>query len=83
MYGFTDELYEKVKASVIVDGSLIKKIDVNKDDFKTINKHPYLSYELTKLIFDWRKKTEITAINLKDIINDDAVYKKLLPYLQF
>lgn len=83
VYGFTDELYEKIKPFVIVNISLVKKLDLNKDDFKSINKHPYLSYELTKSLFDWRRKTVITATNLKDIINDDPVYKKLLPYLIF
>lgn len=83
VYGFTDELFDKVKLALFVETNTIKKIDLNKDDFKKINKHPYLSYELTKSIVDWRKKTVITATNLKDIINDDAVYKKLLPYVVF
>lgn len=83
VYGFNDELFEKVKPFVSVDANSVKKLDLNKDDFKVINKHPYLSYELTKTLFDWRKKTVITTTNLKDIINDDAVYNKLLPYLVF
>ncbi len=83
VYGFNDELYEKVKNVFKIDASLVKKIDLNKDDFKAINKHPYLSYELTKTIFDWRRKSVITAQSLKDIINDESVYNKLLPYLQF
>ncbi len=83
VYGFNDELYEKVKNVFKIDASLVKKIDLNKDEFKTINKHPYLSYELTKTIFDWRRKSAITAQSLKDIINDESVYNKLLPYLQF
>ncbi len=83
VYGFNDELYEKVKNVFKIDASLVKKIDLNKDEFKTINKHPYLSYELTKTIFDWRRKSTITVQSLKDIINDESVYNKLLPYLQF
>ena len=83
VYGITEELYEKVKPFISLDASGIKKINLNKDDFKVINKHPYLSYELTKSIFDWRKKTVITATNLKDIVIDDSVYKKLLPYMDF
>jgi competence ComEA-like helix-hairpin-helix protein len=83
VYGFTEELYEKVKPFVCVDAVTVKKLDLNKDDFKVINKHPYLSYELTKALLDWRKKTVITATNLRDIINDDSVYNKLLPYLVF
>jgi competence protein ComEA len=83
VYGFSDEMFEKLKPFVIVNSGLVKKLDINKDDFKTINKHPYLSYELTKTLFDWRRKTVITATNLKDIINDDSVYNKIMPYLTF
>lgn len=83
VYGFTNEMFEKIKPNVTVNAELIKKINLNKDDFKMVNKHPYLSYELTKTLFDWRKKTVITAVNLKDIINDDQAYNKLMPYISF
>jgi competence protein ComEA len=83
VYGFNKELFEKVKDNFYIDKTHIKKINLNKDDFKLVNKHPYITYELTKLIFDWRKKTNLTAENLKDIINDPELYQKLLPYLSF
>jgi DNA uptake protein ComE-like DNA-binding protein len=83
VYGFTDELYDQVKTQVTVDKSNIKKININKDDFKTVNRHPYLSYELTKTIFDWRRKTTITAVNLREIIKDDPLYTRVLPYISF
>ena len=68
---------------VMLINVLIKKINLNKDDFKSINKHPYLSYEITKSLFDWRRKTSLNATNLKEILNDPALYSKLLPYLAF
>ncbi|HOZ87482.1 MAG TPA: helix-hairpin-helix domain-containing protein [Bacteroidia bacterium] len=83
VYGFNDELFEKVKPFVRADASLLRKINLNKDDFKTINKHPYLSYELTKTIFNFKRKTPITAANLKEMLADEALYQKLLPYLLF
>lgn len=83
VYGFPPELFESIKPLVTADAALVKKLDLNKDDFKTINKHPYLSYEITKTIFDWRRKTSINATNLKDILNDEALYQKVLPYLDF
>jgi len=83
VYGFSEELYEKVKPGIYVVAGNIKKINLNKDDFKTINKHPYLTYEITKNIFDWRRKTTINLTNLKDILNDHSLYQKLLPYLSF
>ena len=83
VYGFSEELYEKVKTQFYIDAHFIKKINLNKDDFKVINKHPYLSYEMCGTIFDWRRKTTITATNLKEILNDASLYAKLLPYLSF
>lgn len=83
VYGFTDELFEKVKPVVNVNPSLIKKLNINKDDFKTVNKHPYLSYELTKEIFNAKRKAPLTQQGLKDILNDEALFNKLLPYLEF
>ena len=83
VYGFSEALFENVKNNFIVDARTLKKINLNKDDFKRLNKHPYLSYELTKSIFDWRRKTTITEDNLKDILDNPALYQKLLPYLNF
>lgn len=83
VYGFSEELFEKIKNSVYVDAGAIRKLNLNKDEFKVLNKHPYLSYEITRSIFDWRRKTTINVTNLKDIINDPALYEKLLPYLVF
>jgi competence ComEA-like helix-hairpin-helix protein len=83
VYGFTPELFEKIKSWVTVDPSQVRKINLNRDDFKTVNKHPYISYELTKSIFDWRRKTTLNATNLKEIINDLPLYQRLLPYLLF
>lgn len=83
VYGFTEELYNQLKSFFTANPLLIKKIKINQDDFKTINKHPYLSFEITKLIFDWRRKTNINSTNLKDILNDDLLYLKILPYLDF
>jgi hypothetical protein len=81
VYGLNEELFQKIQAFVSVDTSLIKKVNLNKDDFKTVNKHPYLSYELTKTIFNQRRKAAITTEALKELINDEMLYQKLKPYL--
>lgn len=81
VYGFTEEMYGKLRSQIKVDSSLVKKLDLNKDDFKVINKHPYLSYELTKEICNKRRKGIITQDNLEEIITDEVLLKKLLPYL--
>jgi len=83
VYGFTDELFLEIKPFLKVDASQIKKININTDDFKTINKHPYLTYELTKLIFNFKRKAPITTNNLKELLNDDETYAKIVNYINF
>lgn len=83
VYGFDEEKYSAVSSYFTVTASGVKKIRINTDDFKTVNRHPYISYELTKTLFDWRRKTTINATNLKDILNDETLYGRLLPYLEF
>ncbi len=85
VFGFTDSLFQVIKNYVKVDASLIKKLDINTEDFKKLNAHPYISYEDTKAIFDYRRKNGvITKLeHLKICISDEAQLKKLIPYLEF
>ena len=83
VYGFTDTLFQAVKDYVKADASLVTKIDLNTEDFKKLNAHPYISYEDTKTIFNYRRKNgPITKIeHLRICIPDEEQLKKLLPYL--
>lgn len=85
VYGFTDSLFQVVKNYVTADPSLITKIDINTEDFKKLNAHPYISYEDTKAIFNYRRKNgPITKLeHLKICISDEGQIKKLSPYLGF
>lgn len=83
VYGFSSEKFKALQHMIYVNALAIKKLNVNTDDFKTINRHPYISYELTKLIFDWKRKTLLTPENTRELINDNALWIKLKPYLQF
>lgn len=85
VYGFTDSLFQVVKNYVKADASLVTKIDLNTEDFKKLNAHPYIGYEETKTIFNYRRKNgPITKIeHLRICITDEDVLKKLSPYLPF
>jgi competence protein ComEA len=83
VYGFRLEQFELLRQCVYVNAAVIQKINLNTDDFKTINRHPYISYELTKQIFDWKRKTVFTPENTRELINDNELWIKLKPYLQF
>lgn len=85
VYGFTDSLFQIVKPYVTVNPALVAKIDLNTEDFKKLNAHPYISYEDTKTIFNYRRKNgAITKIeHLKICISDEAQLEKLAAYLAF
>lgn len=57
VYGFNDEKYQNLKAYISVDTSLISKLNINKAEFQTVLKHPYIDYDMTKRIFKARNKT--------------------------
>lgn len=83
VYGLQESTFLQIKDHLTLNINLVQKLNLNTDEFKKINKHPYISYELCKSLFDWRKKTKLNATNLKSILNDEALYTKLLPYLTF
>lgn len=83
VFGFTPELFDKIKLQVKVDATKIEKININEADFKTINKHPYLTYELTKAIFNYKRKQNLTEESLKTLINNEDIFNKLKNYLEY
>lgn len=63
----------------------IKKININKATFKEILRHPYLDYEMTKKIFQYKNKHSIfkSLKKLKEILEiSDEKYQKILLYLK-
>lgn len=83
IYGMTDELFNLITEQCVVDAKLISKININTVEFKVLNKHPYIDYELTKHIFNFKKSTKLTAANFEEVIQDEALIKKLQPYINF
>lgn len=85
VYGMDDETFNTVKDQLTVDPLLLQKIRINSENFKELNRHPYLGYETTKAVFNYRRKNGPikTAGQLKEIITDEATLSKLLPYLSF
>jgi DNA uptake protein ComE-like DNA-binding protein len=83
IYGMTDDLYQLIAQQCNVNSSAIKKININTVDFKTLNKHPYISYELCKHIFNFKKNTPISDANLAEVVEDAELASKLRPYLEY
>jgi len=84
VYGFDAHEYEQIRSYIRVDTSLILKININKADFKEILRHPYISYEITKKIVNYRNKKG-SFKSLEELMGQEilspALYIKLKPYL--
>lgn len=68
------------------DQKLIRKIDINKADFKQILRHPYLNYEQTKAIVSYRDKhktiKDISFLKMLEEFDQEDI-NKLEYYLDF
>jgi DNA uptake protein ComE-like DNA-binding protein len=83
VYGFDAERYDEVKDHVKI-GKEHTVLNLNDVSFKELNKHPYVSYDLTKAIFNLKKKLgtfkAVDDIKQIDLVTDE-LYNKLAPYL--
>ncbi len=83
VFGMDDALFQSIKNNVSVNANSITKLNINNENFKELNKHPYLGYENVKAIFNFRRKNGsiYSMAQLKEIIKDEELIKKLTPYL--
>ena len=54
--GMDDARFAVIQPYINLGAIEIRKVDVNRADFKTLVHHPYLSYEQVKCIFNQREK---------------------------
>lgn len=84
VYGLTDDFYNRVEQYIIIDTSLLVKIDINNIEFKALLKHPYFNYDLTIKLFNAKNKIgsfdNVDQIKHIDGITD-STYNKVSYYL--
>ncbi len=84
VFGFTPEMINKIEPYITIDTLLIKKIDLNQADFKTLNKHPYIEYAQTKNLMKYKElmgKFNSADDIIKNHLMDTNSYSKIKPYL--
>jgi DNA uptake protein ComE-like DNA-binding protein len=54
--GVDSTRFDIITPSIETGDQELRKIDVNRDDFRTLVRHPYLNYEQVKRIFNQREK---------------------------
>lgn len=85
VYGFDSSRYKAVSPYLFVNTSGIKQVCINTADFRTVLHHPYISYEMTKMFFNNKRKENYG--NWDDFKNrnnlPDTLSERLKPYLKF
>jgi len=74
VYGLKDSLYVLVvrENKLLVDTTLIQKIDIRQADFKTMIRHPYFTKEIVIKILEMQRK--------KEPLNNHTLQKIMTPY---
>ena len=84
VWGMDTARYHKLAENVVVDKSLIRKININKANVKELMKHPYIEYPLALSIVKYRAKNGNFS-SVQQINSASAIYKELFlkiePYL--
>ncbi len=60
VYGFDSEKLDAIREMLKIDKTLITIIPINKAEFKSVLRHPYIDYEQTKMIFKARDKNSFS-----------------------
>lgn len=84
--GMDEARFKASEAYIKLGETPIKKIDVNRADFKTLVSHPYLNYNQVKLIFNQREKRGMIKdwTQLKALVEEvDPVNPCLENYVMF
>ena len=84
VWGIDSLLLEKIKPSVYVKNTSLRKIPLNEVDLRTLKQHPYLDYYQAKEIYLHRQKYGAFS-SLEDLLKvnlmDSGTFQRLLPYV--
>ena len=81
-----DARFAAIQPYIKLDAVEIRKVDVNRADFKTLVHHPYLSYEQVKRIFNQREKRGMIKnwAQLEELLKEEGEVNPLLEqYVKF
>lgn len=86
VYGMPPETVEKVRGSIYIDSTAIRKIRLDSATFGDLLRHPYLEYDQVRVMLEYREfKGSITSLNELQVnhILHDTCLSKLKEYLDF
>lgn len=74
VYGLDSNLISTISSHLFIDTSQIKRLSVNKSDFKTLEKHPYISKYQAEGIIQYRK-TQGEFKQIEDLVKYKIISK--------
>jgi competence ComEA-like helix-hairpin-helix protein len=86
VYGVGDSLYREIRDELRFDSVELRKIGLNRVTFKELLKHPYVDYEMTKSLINYREQhgNYNGPDDFKSIYRlDQSSLERLLPYLDY
>ncbi len=84
VYNFDSSSFERIKNYINIDSHLIKQMDINSASLKELNRHPYISYELSQFIVSSRNLSgRFVSVDemLRRIQLDTNEAQRIKPYL--
>ncbi len=82
--GIQDEQFKLLINKVFIDTASINKININKTDERTLEKHPYLNKYYSKAILKYRNFTGM-IVHINELLNNkilpEDIFYKIRPYL--
>ena len=84
VYLVNEELFKNISENLVVNDTLLNKIDVNKVTLDQLKAHPYFNWNLSNSIVNYRfQHGEYENLNkIKEILLvNEEIYRKIAPYL--
>lgn len=85
VYGIEDSLVDKIYDRLTVDNSVVRRMNINKVNERTLSKHPYISFYDARAIIKFRKIvgnfSSVTELKYNKVI-PDSVYDKVYEYFE-
>lgn len=83
-YGLPDSTFQKIKGRLQVDGSAVRKININSATKEELKVHPYIRWQLANALVEYRNQHGPfkTLEEIKNIVLiDETTFQKLVHYL--
>jgi competence protein ComEA len=83
-FGLPDSTYQKIKSYLKINGDNVRKINVNTGTEEELKAHPYIRWQLAKVIMEYKKQhgnyKSLEELKKIMVINEE-IYNKITPYL--